>query len=80
VHPADLDAGRKWLLPLVKRQPHTEISPEVPAGVIVFLASGEADGLSGRYLHATWDLPELARRAADITQRDGLALRLTPAD
>jgi NAD(P)-dependent dehydrogenase (short-subunit alcohol dehydrogenase family) len=69
-------AGRKWLLPMVKETAHVEVSPEVPAEAIVFLVSGEADGLTGRLLHATWDLRELARRAADIEASDLLQIRL----
>jgi hypothetical protein len=47
----------------------------VPAQAIVFLVSGEADGLTGRLLHATWDLRELARRAGDIAESDLLQVR-----
>jgi NAD(P)-dependent dehydrogenase (short-subunit alcohol dehydrogenase family) len=67
--------GEKWLLPKVKQTPHLEVPPEVPARAIVFLVSGEADGLTGRLLHATWDLQELARRAPEIADSDLLQVR-----
>jgi NAD(P)-dependent dehydrogenase (short-subunit alcohol dehydrogenase family) len=68
--------GEKWLLPMVKGgPPHLQIPPEVPAQAIVFLVSGEADGLTGRLLHATWDLRALAKRATEIAELDILAVR-----
>jgi NAD(P)-dependent dehydrogenase (short-subunit alcohol dehydrogenase family) len=79
-------AGQKWLAPRVARvsddlgTPISALPPEAPAGEVVFLASGDADGLTGRVLHTGWDLRDLARRAADITKRDVLQLRLLPAD
>jgi NAD(P)-dependent dehydrogenase (short-subunit alcohol dehydrogenase family) len=43
----------------------------------VFLASGAADALSGRYLSATEDYRALASRAAEINEKDLQVLRLT---
>jgi hypothetical protein len=54
------------------------IPAELLAEAVVFLASGEADGLSGRFLSVDWDLAELAHRATDIVERDVLELRLAP--
>ncbi len=69
----DSPAGRKWL---TRVNPNPEWVPaELPADAVVFLASGEADGLSGRFLSVEWDLHELARRAAHIADRDVLQLR-----
>jgi NAD(P)-dependent dehydrogenase (short-subunit alcohol dehydrogenase family) len=76
----DTDAGRKYLLPLMAGLPNKEISPDVPADAVVFLVSGRADALTGRLLRAGWDLEDLAARAGDIAARDGLSLRLTPAE
>jgi NAD(P)-dependent dehydrogenase (short-subunit alcohol dehydrogenase family) len=70
----DSPAGRKWL---TKVNPSPRWVPaESPADAVVFLASGAADGLTGRFLSVDWDLPDLARRAADIERRDVLQLRL----
>jgi NAD(P)-dependent dehydrogenase (short-subunit alcohol dehydrogenase family) len=72
----DSPAGRKWL---TKVNPSPQWVPaELPADAVVFLASGAADGLTGRFLSVDWDLPDLARRAADIERHDVLQLRLVP--
>ncbi len=76
----DTEAGRRYLVPLMKGLANPEILPEVPAKAIVFLVSGDADQLSGRVLRAGWNLQDLARRAQDIVENDRLALRLTPAE
>jgi hypothetical protein len=52
------------------------VPAEAPAAAIVLLASGEADGLTGRFLSVDWDLAGLAQRAEDIAARDVLQLRL----
>ena len=54
------------------------VPAELPAEAVVFLVSGAADGLTGRFLSVDWDLPDLARRAADIERRDVLQLRFVP--
>ena len=72
----DSPAGRKWL---TKVNPNPQWVPaELPAEAVVFLVSGAADGLTGRFLSVDWDLPDLARRAADIERRDVLQLRFVP--
>jgi hypothetical protein len=52
--------------------------PEAPPRLIRRLAQGEADALSGRYLHAEHDadLEALAARADDIRRHDLNAIRL----
>jgi hypothetical protein len=45
---------------------------------VVFLASGRADALSGRFLAVGWDNEDLARRAAHLAGTDALTLRLVP--
>jgi NAD(P)-dependent dehydrogenase (short-subunit alcohol dehydrogenase family) len=72
-------AGQKWIMPNVKTMHYTPITAEVPARQVLFLVSGEADGLTGRFLQASWDLRDLASRADDIAERDVLQLRLAPA-
>jgi short-subunit dehydrogenase len=66
------EAGRRWL-------PDYEpvwVPPERAAHSVVQLASGVADGLTGRYTSIEDDLAELATRADDIRSRDVLQLRL----
>jgi len=51
--------------------------PELAPRLVRVLASGRADRLSGRYLHAEHDdIEELIRRADDILERDLNAIRL----
>lgn len=44
--------------------------------MLVFLASGRADGLTGRYIDYEDDLPDLAARADEIVKKDLYAMRL----
>jgi NAD(P)-dependent dehydrogenase (short-subunit alcohol dehydrogenase family) len=46
------------------------------ADLCVFLASGQGDALSGRYLRVEEDWQEIARNAASIQQRDLYTLRM----
>jgi NAD(P)-dependent dehydrogenase (short-subunit alcohol dehydrogenase family) len=72
----DSPAGRTWL---TKVNPYPQWVPAgLPADAVVFLASGAADGLTGRFLSVEDNLPDLARRAADIERRDVLQLRFLP--
>jgi NAD(P)-dependent dehydrogenase (short-subunit alcohol dehydrogenase family) len=53
------------------------VPPERAAEAVVFVASGRADALSGRFVDVTQDdLAELARRADEIARDDLLAMRL----
>jgi 3-oxoacyl-[acyl-carrier protein] reductase len=52
-------------------------SPELAPRLVRTLASGRADALSGRYIHAEHDdIEELIRRADEIRERDLNAIRL----
>jgi NAD(P)-dependent dehydrogenase (short-subunit alcohol dehydrogenase family) len=58
-------------------QAHELVPPELAAEALVFLASGRADALTGRFIDVTRDdIPELARRADEIVREDLLAMRL----
>jgi NAD(P)-dependent dehydrogenase (short-subunit alcohol dehydrogenase family) len=71
----DSSAGRRWL---TKVNPNPQWVPaERPAGLVLDLVSGRADGLSGRLISVEWDLAELVERSQEITERDLLQLRLT---
>ena len=51
--------------------------PELAPSLVRVLASGRADALAGRYLHAEHDdVEELIRRAAEIREQDLNAIRL----
>ena len=51
-------------------------APEQPANVVVWLATGQGDVLSGRYINAQDDLSALVQRAEQIRQDDLYTLRL----
>jgi len=54
-------------------------SPEPAMRLVLFLASGRADALSGRFFDAEADdLEELVRHAGDIEREDRRVLRLRP--
>jgi NAD(P)-dependent dehydrogenase (short-subunit alcohol dehydrogenase family) len=52
-----------------------DVSTEPAATLVVHLASGAADVLSGRYILATDDVAHLVARAGDIEERDLYVLR-----
>jgi len=56
------------------------VAPERAAELVVTLASGRADALSGRYLTAYDDVEELVGRAAEIRRDDLYTLRLRELD
>jgi len=70
------EAGRKWL-PGYEDSLRSFATPvELAAELCVFLASGAADGLSGRYLSVDDDFRDMARRAEEIRNGDMYTLRL----
>jgi len=73
------EAGRKWVphMAAMVESGKALTGTEQCAECCAFLASGTADGLSGRYLSATEDYEALAARAAEIKERDLQVMRLT---
>ena len=71
-------AGRRWLPELAERQDVLE--PERAGRLVVELATGRADALSGRFLHVLDDLDDLVARADEIAREDLYALRLRRQD
>ena len=68
--------GRRWL-PQMRQMPESVWVPaERGAALITALAAGEADALSGRFIHVSDDLEDLVRRADEIRAADTLTLRL----
>jgi len=70
-----------WASPHLQRQRAGQmprlVSPERAAAMVVGLASGQADALSGRFLDAEQhDLADLVARADEIVHDDLLAMRL----
>jgi NAD(P)-dependent dehydrogenase (short-subunit alcohol dehydrogenase family) len=67
----------KEVMPDFKGIPDSQVSsPELAANLVVRLASGEADKLTGRYIHVTDNLDELILTAERIQEQDLYALRL----
>jgi 3-oxoacyl-[acyl-carrier protein] reductase len=67
----------KEVMPDFEGIPDSQVSsPELAANLVVRLASGEADNLTGRYIHVTDNLDELILNAGTIQEQDLYALRL----
>jgi NAD(P)-dependent dehydrogenase (short-subunit alcohol dehydrogenase family) len=69
------EAGRKYIPEFGERAARGASDPALAAECCVFLASGAADALSGRYLSATEDFRALAARAAEIKEQNLQVLR-----
>jgi 3-oxoacyl-[acyl-carrier protein] reductase len=64
-------------MPIMRSKPEADwVAPERAAKLCVFLASGQADRLSGRYVHVLDDIRELVQRADEIAAQDLYALRV----
>ena len=70
------DAGRRWRPWIASVSPEDYTPAERVAGLLVRIAAGDADPLSGRFLHARDNLDELLADASRITADDLLTLRL----
>jgi hypothetical protein len=71
------EAGRRlipWFVEALEKG--REVSPELAGRLVVFLASGQGDGLSGRFVAVEWDVEGLARQAGELANTDALTLRL----
>jgi 3-oxoacyl-[acyl-carrier protein] reductase len=66
-------AGRPWADRLASGEP---LDPSLFVRLVLFLASGAGDALTGRYFHALDDIEELARRADEVVADDLYVPRL----
>jgi NAD(P)-dependent dehydrogenase (short-subunit alcohol dehydrogenase family) len=73
---AESEAAARWLPRFREMREQDWLSPELAARLVVLLASGKADVLSGRFLHALDDVEELIPRQDEIVRNDLYALRL----
>jgi NADP-dependent 3-hydroxy acid dehydrogenase YdfG len=71
---SDSAEGRRWLPELEERT--DTVAPERAADLVVRLGSGEADALSGRFLHVADDLDALLAKGTAISTEDALVLRV----
>jgi NAD(P)-dependent dehydrogenase (short-subunit alcohol dehydrogenase family) len=53
-----------------------QVEPELSAEGIVYLASGQADAASGRYLDVRWGIPEMVARVAESGDEELFTLQL----
>jgi hypothetical protein len=51
-------------------------SAEISADTIVFLTSEKRPWIGGRYINATWDMPQLMAKKDEIVAGDKLKVRL----
>ena len=70
------EAGRRWRPQITAVPPEEYTSAERAGSLLVRIAAGEADRLSGRFLHASDDLDELLADASRVVAEDLLTLRL----
>jgi NAD(P)-dependent dehydrogenase (short-subunit alcohol dehydrogenase family) len=75
----DSPRARQWLPWLVETfERGQDLSPERAGGLVVRLASGEADALSGRFLAVEWDVEALLGQGQELAVTEALTLRLVP--
>ena len=70
------EAGQTWVPEFRTIYDETEIPAEQAGALAVFLASGKADLLTGRFLNVYDDINELIKQAETIRQQDLYTLRL----
>jgi NAD(P)-dependent dehydrogenase (short-subunit alcohol dehydrogenase family) len=71
----ETDQGR-WLPEMAAVPAEGWVGPEQVADLVVAIATGRADALSGRFLYALDDVENLIRRADEIRQEDLYTVRL----
>jgi NAD(P)-dependent dehydrogenase (short-subunit alcohol dehydrogenase family) len=70
-------AARQWLPWFVQTfEQGQDVPPEQAARLMLFLASGRADALSGRFFDVAEDPAEVVRRAQEVRDRNLYALRM----
>jgi NAD(P)-dependent dehydrogenase (short-subunit alcohol dehydrogenase family) len=75
VHPGGVATALAKNMPTTMHA-HLVDPPELAAGFIVWLSSGQADWARGRYLSCNWDVEEIADQSERIIQDDLLVNRL----
>jgi len=70
------EEGQTWVPEFRRVYDETEIPPERAGQLVVFLASGKADILTGRFINVYDDIEELLKNATAIQQQDLYTLHL----
>jgi NAD(P)-dependent dehydrogenase (short-subunit alcohol dehydrogenase family) len=73
---AQSEAGQRWMPEARTALEERAVPPERAAQLVVYLAAGHGDGLSGRCLYEHYDVAALAQRAEAIQRHDLYVLRL----
>jgi NAD(P)-dependent dehydrogenase (short-subunit alcohol dehydrogenase family) len=73
---AAVAAERDWPVDWPDPATRTFLPPERAGQLVVFLASGRADALAGRFLHPLDDVADLVERADEVVEQDLYAIRL----
>ena len=78
---AESPEDEKWLRGMFRRNlaEGRDVPPERAAQLVLFLASGKADALSGCYFSVRYDLAEMVSRAEEIREGELYTLRLRTA-
>jgi NAD(P)-dependent dehydrogenase (short-subunit alcohol dehydrogenase family) len=76
VRTAMAEEGRQ-AIPMIQKMfdEGQDVTPQVVAEIVLFLASGKADALSGRLFSVNEDLEEIVRRAEEVKRGDLYLLR-----
>ncbi len=76
VRTAMVEEGRK-AIPVIQKilDEGQDVTPQVVADLVLFLASGKADALNGRLFSVHEDLEEIVRRAEEVAREDLYLLR-----
>ncbi|MCP4761553.1 MAG: SDR family oxidoreductase, partial [archaeon] len=75
LHPGGVPTALAKKMP-EEMHPHLVDKPELAAGFIIWLCSGKADWVKGRYLSSNWDVNELLQMKDQIIKDDLLVNRL----
>ena len=73
------EAGRKYIPQFAEMAERGASDPDLAADCCVFLASGAADAMTGRYFSATEDFRALAARVDEITEQNLQVLKFARA-
>jgi hypothetical protein len=75
---AESPEGETWLGGLFRKafSEGRDVPPERAAELVVLLASGKADGLSGCFISVSDDVVEMVSRAKEIQENEQCTLRL----
>ncbi|KAI1613736.1 short chain dehydrogenase reductase [Exophiala viscosa] len=75
LHPGGVLTDMGQRLPIERQSALTE-TPELAAHTLVFLTEKRREWLAGRYIAATWDMPEFLAKKEEVVSGDKLKVRM----